>query len=128
MAIVPTLRCRNMRASLAFYTGVLGFQRVGGDGREDDPAYSVLARGDAEYLILSSHSGDGVFGQPVVVTTNDVDAEWEQFRARGLVPPPDAAERSPVHAGPLEQTWGTREVYVNDPDGNTLRFTQRWFD
>jgi hypothetical protein len=21
-------------------------------------------------------------------------------------------------------TWGTREFYVDDPDGNTLRFTQ----
>jgi hypothetical protein len=29
-----------------------------------------------------------------------------------------------VHAGPIDQTWGTREFYVDDPDGNTLRFTQ----
>jgi hypothetical protein len=31
-----------------------------------------------------------------------------------------------VHEGPIEQTWGTREFYVDDPDGNTLRFTQRF--
>lgn len=29
-----------------------------------------------------------------------------------------------VHEGPLNQTWGTREFYVDDPDGNTLRFMQ----
>ena len=29
-----------------------------------------------------------------------------------------------VHEGPIDQTWGTREFYVDDPDGNTLRFTQ----
>jgi hypothetical protein len=29
-----------------------------------------------------------------------------------------------VHEGPIDQTWGTREFYVEDLDGNTLRFTQ----
>jgi hypothetical protein len=29
-----------------------------------------------------------------------------------------------VHEGPLDQSWGTREFYVDDPDGNTIRFTQ----
>lgn len=29
-----------------------------------------------------------------------------------------------VHEGPIDQTWSTREFYVDDPDGNTLRFTQ----
>ena len=43
-------------------------------------------------------------------------------RARGL--DPSGKPDSPVHQGPLDQTWGTREFYVDDPDGNTLRFTQ----
>jgi catechol 2,3-dioxygenase-like lactoylglutathione lyase family enzyme len=30
MAIIPTVRCRSMRKSLAFYTGVLDFERVDG--------------------------------------------------------------------------------------------------
>ena len=48
------------------------------------------------------------------------------FRGRGLVTPgdPDAPEH--VHEGPIDQSWGTRELYVDDPDGNTLRFTQGW--
>ena len=25
----------------------------------------------------------------------------------------------------LEQSWGTREIYLTDPDGNRLRFGQR---
>jgi hypothetical protein len=33
-------------------------------------------------------------------------------------------KESPVHQGPVAQTWGMREFYVNDPDGNTLRFRQ----
>ena len=127
MAIIPTLHCRNMRASLAFYTGVLDFQQVGGDDRQEDPAYAVLSR-RGDFLILSSHRGDGITGQPVVVTTETVDADWAAFRARGLTVSEEKRAQSPVHSAPLDQTWGTREVYVDDPDGNTLRFTQGWFD
>jgi catechol 2,3-dioxygenase-like lactoylglutathione lyase family enzyme len=57
-----------------------------------------------------------------VVKTDDLDALWRKFLARGLVTPGRAD--SPVHEGPTEQTWGTREFYVSDPDGNTLRFSQ----
>lgn len=123
MAIIPTVRCRNMRASLAFYTGVLDFERVEGDVDLDDPTFSVLAR-DGDQLWLSSHRGDGSFGQAIVVATDDIDALFRKFRERGLNTPgnPDAPEA--VHEGPIDQTWGTREFYVDDPDGNTLRFTQ----
>ena len=126
MAIVPVLHCRSIAAALAFYTSVLDFVVVGGDEGAEGPAYRVLAR-RGDYVILSSHRGDGRPGQAVVVTSDDVDLDWRTFRARGLVPS-KAESESPVHAGPLEQTWGTREFYVDDPDGNTLRFTQRWFD
>jgi len=123
MAIIPTLRCRNIKKSLAFYTGILGFERVDGDDKLDDPSFSVLTR-DGGTLFLSSHRGDGEFGTAVVITTDDIDALVRTFRARGLRTPgnPDAPQE--VHEGPLNQTWGTREFYVDDPDGNTLRFSQ----
>jgi hypothetical protein len=84
----------------------------------------VLSR-NGDRLLLSSHLGDGEFGQAIVVTTDDVDAVFHKFRKQGLRTPgnPDAPEA--VHEGPLDQSWGTREFYVDDPDGNTLRFTQR---
>jgi catechol 2,3-dioxygenase-like lactoylglutathione lyase family enzyme len=123
MAIIPTVRCRSMRKSLAFYTGVLDFERVDGDDEMDDPSYSLLSRG-GDQLILSSHRGDGAFGQAIVITTGNIDALFRSFRERGLRTPgnPDAAVH--VHEGPIDQSWGTREFYVDDPDGNTLRFTQ----
>ena len=123
MAIIATVRCRSMRTSLAFYTGVLDFERVDGDNDLGDPSFSVLAR-DGGQLYLSSHRGDGAFGQAIVVTTTDVDALCRSFRKRGLHTPgnPDAPQK--VHEGPIDQSWGTREFYVDDPDGNTLRFTQ----
>jgi catechol 2,3-dioxygenase-like lactoylglutathione lyase family enzyme len=127
MAIMPTVRCRSMRKSLAFYTGVLDFERVDGDDDLADPSFSVLSR-DGDRLILSSHRGDGAFGQAIVVTTGSVDALFRKFRERGLQTPgnPDAPEK--VHEGPIDQSWGTREFYVDDPDGNTLRFIQGFDD
>jgi catechol 2,3-dioxygenase-like lactoylglutathione lyase family enzyme len=112
-----------METSIAFYTRILDFEYVDGDDTRSDPSFHMLKR-EGDLLILSSHGGDGVFGQAIVVTTDDVDALFRKFRARGLQTPgnPDAPEE--VHQGPLDQTWGTREFYVNDPDGNTLRFTQ----
>lgn len=123
MPIIPTVRCRNMRESLAFYTRTLDFERVDGDDVLDDPSFSVLAR-EGHQLFLSSHRGDGVFGQAIVITTSDVDALVHKFRERGLDTPgnPEAPEH--VHEGAIDQTWGTREFYVDDPDGNTLRFMQ----
>jgi catechol 2,3-dioxygenase-like lactoylglutathione lyase family enzyme len=121
MAIIPTVRCRNMRAAVEFYTCILDFERVGGDDVLDDPAFSELTR-RGDRLFLSSHDGDGTFGQAVVVTAEDIDALFREYQKRGLVTPgnPD----SPVHEGPIDQSWGTREFYVNDQDGNTLRFVQ----
>jgi len=123
MAIIPTVRCSNMRASLAFYTEVLDFEHVDGDDELSDPSFGILAR-DGGRLFLSSHRGDGVFGQAIAITTDDIDTLFHRFRERGLDTPgnPDAPEE--VHEGPIDQTWGTREFYVADPDGNTLRFVQ----
>lgn len=127
MAIIPTVRCRNMKASLQFYTEVLDFERVEGDDDPADPSFSGLSR-HGDRLLLSSHGGDGEFGQAIVVTTDDVDALFRKFRKRGLVTPGNPDAPGLVHEGPIDQSWGTREFYVDDPDGNTLRFTQngRW--
>ena len=124
MAIIPTVRCRRMEASITFYTKVLDFEWIDGDDDNNDPSFSVLIR-EGHSLILSSHKGDGTFGQAIVVQTGDVEALFRKFRTRGLKTPgnPDAPEE--VHEGPIDQSWGTREFYVKDPDGNTLRFTQQ---
>jgi len=122
MAIIPTVKCSDILRSVGFYTGVLDFEVRREWSELTDPGFAWLTR-DGEVLNLSSHRGDGVFGQAVVVEVAGIDALFEAFRARGL--DPSGKPDSPVHQGPLDQTWGTREFYVDDPDGNTLRFTER---
>ena len=77
MAIIPTVRCRRMEASITFYTKVLDFEWIDGDDDNNDPSFSVLMR-EGHSLILSSHKGDGAFGQAIVVQTDDVEALFRQ--------------------------------------------------
>ena len=72
MAIIPTVRSRRLETSIAFYTKVLDFDCVE-DGGNVDPSCSALMRGGS-LVLLSSHGGDGEFGQAIVVTTDNVDA------------------------------------------------------
>ena len=122
MSIIPTVRCRSMKASIAFYANVLDFDCVE-HGGDSDPTFSVLMRGGS-LLLLSSHGGDGAFGQAIVVLTDNVDALFHRFRTRGLKTPGNPDAPAKVHEGPIDQSWGTRELYVDDPDGNTLRFVE----
>lgn len=110
-----------MAASVAFYTQVLDFRVFGVWPTEGDPAYAALVR-EGHELHLSSHAGDGVFGQSMVVRVADVDAVFAAIVARGFTPP-DRPE-SPIHMGPTDQTWGTRDFVVDDPDGNRVCFSQ----
>jgi hypothetical protein len=60
----------------------------------------------------------------VTVLTDNVDAVFRGCRTRGLKTPGNPDAPTMVHEGPIDQTWGTREFYVDDPDGNTLRFVE----
>ena len=115
MAIILTVRCGNMKMSLAFYTGVLDFERVDGEGDFADPSFSALLR-DGDRIYLSSHRGDGAFGQAVVVTANDVDGLFRKFRQRGLNTPGSPDSPRAVDEGPTDQSWGRSEFSVEDPD------------
>lgn len=121
MPIIPTVRCSNLTNSVGFYTQALDFVLSDSTLDLNDPGFCALSR-DGSWLYLSSHSGDGEFGQAVVVTVNDLDSLFQAFKLRGLASPKDRT--SPVHEAPVDQTWGTRELYVDDPDGNTMRFVQ----
>ena len=108
--------------SIDFYTKVLDFQCVE-HGGDNDPSFCALMRGGS-LLILSSHGGDGTFGQAILVLTDNVDVVFRRFRERGLKTPGNPDAPVEVHEGPIDQSWGTREFYVDDPDGNTLRFVE----
>ena len=118
MKMVPIIKCTNMAASVKFYTTILDFEPRCPDPDTDFPVINLL-NGDAE-IQLSVLSGDSVFGCAVNVRVDEVDDLFRKYVSRGL--DTSGREDSPVHQGPTDQTWGMREFYITDPDGNTLRF------
>jgi catechol 2,3-dioxygenase-like lactoylglutathione lyase family enzyme len=118
MKTIPFLRCLNMKEAIDFYTHVLDFKPKYPHASADDWVVD-LVNGDAE-LGLTALEGDQKLGINVYVRVDEVDDLFRKYLDRGLVVPdkPD----SPVHHGPINQSWGMREFYVDDPSGNTLRF------
>jgi len=113
---IPTFRMTSSRASETFYTERLGF-RVEfvhrPEGVTDDPCYIVIARDNVE-IHLSSHAGDGEPGGIAVIIVESIEELHRELVLRA----------TEIAVGPVDQTWGTREMYVRDPDENTLRFQQ----
>jgi catechol 2,3-dioxygenase-like lactoylglutathione lyase family enzyme len=120
--LIPVLIVRDMAEAIAFLTGVLDFQ-LASTMPPEAPFYAILTRGADELHVNLAHDQKGFGQSSVIIPCNDVDALFASFVARGLSVPTRA--NSPVHDGPLNQTWGTREVYIDDPSGNTIIFQQR---
>ena len=116
------MKAIDMGQSLDFYTRILDFEVDGRWPSEGLPSFANLNRGNV-YIQLSTHSGDGVVGSVATVIVEGIDKLFEKYLARGL--DTTGKENSPVHLGPVDQTWGWREFYVTDPAENTLRFSQK---
>ena len=116
LVAIPVLRASEIAHAQSFYCDRLGFARDWLYQPHDDlsdPAFMGLSRGGAR-LHVSSFSGDGVFGSVATFYVRDVDALFREYRAREVE----------IDLEPYDQTWGNREMYLQDPDGNKLRFIQ----
>ena len=113
---VPLLRVAHAATAEAYYRDQLGF-RLASANRADvahpDPCYMGFER-DGVWLHVSSFPGDGAPGTVANVFVDSVDALFAELLPR----------RARITLPPTDQTWGTREMYVADPDGNVLRFIQ----
>ncbi|MEM9763381.1 MAG: VOC family protein [Pseudomonadota bacterium] len=122
MSIEPFFDCRDISASVEFYTRVLDFELAVApdpDPQQFGSRYAVVSR-SGSILHLSSHAREnGVFGATIYIRVNNVDELCERFLANGL--------RLTVPVGgtsPVNQTWGMREIGFRDPDGNKISYGQ----
>jgi uncharacterized glyoxalase superfamily protein PhnB len=116
IASIPVLRVSDADRAEAFYCQQLGFIKVWEykpGSPSPNPAYIGLQR-EGVWLHLSSFSGDGVFGNVVLIQVHDVDVLFAEFSAKGME----------IDLAPYDQSWGSREMYLSDPDHNHLRFQQ----
>lgn len=113
---IPLMHVSSAKAAEEFYCARLSFTKeweYRPDAPAPEPAYLGLRR-DGVALHVSSFSEDGVAGGVASFQVLEVDALFAEFTSRGV----------PIELGPCDQSWGNREMYVRDADGNSLRFIQ----
>ena len=113
---IPILHVSSSAAAEDFYCGSLGFERRSAYRPHQDlldPCY-LTVHWDGAWLHLSSFRDDSVPGAAVYLSVDNVDRVFQQLIAKGVT----------VELEPTDQSWGNREMYLRDPDGNSLRFTQ----
>ena len=118
--MVPVFRVRSLDEALPFYRDTLGFT-VHQASPDVASFYAVLSLNGEEFHLQQDPKANGC-RYSAIVRVDDVDAAFEELKGRGYRPP-DRPE-SPVHCGPVDQTWGMREFYVDDPSGNTICFSE----
>ncbi len=124
--LVPLLQVYDMAASVRFYRDVLGFEIAATSPvlGEDRFHWALLRLGSSELMLNTAYEFDEerpperdrartaahddtciYFGCP------DVDAAYEELRARGLSAKP-----------PKVAPYGMKQLYFRDPDGYGLCF------
>jgi len=115
---IPLLHVSDPVSAESFYCDGLGFTKTFTyrPFGELGPCYFGIIR-DEIRVHISSFPGDGKAGNAIVLITDNVDALHEEFVGKGLK----------IDLRPTDQSWCNREMYIKDPDNNSIRFTQ-WSD
>ncbi|WEK04183.1 MAG: VOC family protein [Candidatus Devosia phytovorans] len=114
--IMPMLSVADMAAARRFYEMVLGGSLVYQFPETGEPVFLTLRFGETE-LGLGVLSDKGLHRRALrpatghrielCINVDDVDAALEALAA-------------PVVMAPVDQPWGERAAYVEDPDGNLV--------
>ena len=113
---IPVLHVKNSTVAEQYYCNGLGFSRrfaYRADDLKTDPCYMGLER-DGVVFHISSFLGDGVSGGVATFIVDDLNSLHAELTGRQVA----------IDVEPTDQSWDNREMYVRDPDGNSVRFVQ----
>ena len=113
-----SITCKDVEASLRWYTDVLGFPVAMRFDRDGKLAGAVIAAGDIRIVLNQDDGklgwdrikGQGFYLQINVAAPSDVDAAAERIKAAG----------HPLLDEPEDRPWGARMFMFNDLDGFKL--------
>jgi len=114
---IPVIAVSDSVRAEDYYCRVLGFQKMFAyrpDTSKQDPCYLGVSR-DGVWLHLQSFKRERAGMTDAFLWVADVDLLHKEISARGAV----------VQLPPTDQTWGTSETGIRDPDGNVLIFATR---
>ena len=114
--VMPMLSVADMTASRRFYETILGGKLAYAFPPEGEPVFLTLSFGETE-IGLGVLAEKGIHGRPLrpasghrvelCINVNDVDATLSALNA-------------PIVMPAIDQPWGERAAYVEDPDGNLI--------
>jgi len=104
----PILTVRSLKASQAYYRDALGFKLDWDHG--DPPDFGSVSRSDSQLFLCQGCQGTP--GSWMMIFTRDVDKLHEELVSR----------KARIKMPPTNMPWGLREMQVEDPDGNVIRF------
>jgi catechol 2,3-dioxygenase-like lactoylglutathione lyase family enzyme len=105
--IIPILNVKSVPASIAYYVDKLGFEKKWDWGEPVD--FACVGRDQVELFFCQG--GQGAPGTWISIFVQDVDALYDDYRARGAI----------IRTPPTDYPWGVREMNVEDLDGHRLR-------
>ena len=115
--VTPFMHVDNLERALTFFTDILGFEtpyRLAN--------YAYVQRETVGFRILEEKGDDGAPAGnrrfAYYIDVHDVDQLYTELK-----PKLDTLPRGDVY-GPVNQTYGQRELLVLAPDGNLLAFGQ----
>jgi uncharacterized glyoxalase superfamily protein PhnB len=114
---IPVIAVSDSARALDYYCRVLGFEKMFAyppGATQAEPRYLGVAR-DGVWLHLQSYKAERAGMTDAFIWVEDVDRLHDEVCARGAV----------VLLPPTDQTWGTREAGIRDPDGNVLVFATK---
>ena len=113
--VIPILRIFSVEKAKEFYVDFLGF-KIEWEHRFHDnmPLYAEVSRGNLK-LHLSEHHGDASPGSTVFVWMRGIEAFHKELMAKKYRYNRPGLEDAP---------WDARNVEVNDPFGNKIRFSE----
>ncbi len=115
--VTPFMQVDDLERAVAFFTGILGFET-----RFRATNYAYVHRETAGFRILEQTGTDGApLGNrrfAYYIDVRDVDRLYAELK-----PKLDTLPKGDVY-GPVDQSYGQRELLVLAPDGNLLAFGQ----
>jgi catechol 2,3-dioxygenase-like lactoylglutathione lyase family enzyme len=117
LQVTPFMHVDDLERALAFFTGILGFET-----RFRAANYAYVHRETTGFRILEQTGADGAppgnrrFAYYIDV--RDVDQLYAELK-----PKLDTLPKRDVY-GPVDQSYGQRELLVLAPDGNLIAFGQ----
>ena len=115
--VIPSLKVASLSKSLAFYHEVLGFttkwtwSETSGFDAGDAATLACVESGEAVLFLAENGSGEPASLFVELPFSEDIDRLAARLAGRVDTD------------GPVNRPWGSRELWLQDPDGHSFRFS-----